>query len=290
MKILLIGKTGQLGSDLIRNNTTHEIIAPDRSELDITDPATAERALNALKPDVLINTAAFHNVPMCEQEPDKAFLINCVAVRDLARLCSKSNITFVTFSSDYVFGGDQRTPYSESDPPRPVQIYGITRAAGEYAALSEAPDHAIVIRTCGLYGLSGATSKGGNFVDKRIAEAKQHPILEMGSDQTVCPTYTGDLSNAVVRLLEHPSRTPGIYHLVNEGECTWYEFTEAVYEFLAIKVDLRSVDRQGRNGDMRRPLYSALANTKARALGIILPQWRDALERYLKEKYGIQYC
>ncbi|MHB8845788.1 MAG: SDR family oxidoreductase, partial [Nitrospirota bacterium] len=228
---------------------------------------------------------AFHNVPRCEQEPDMAFRINCVAVRDLARLCSRSNIPFVTFSSDYVFGGEKQAPYVEDDMPRPLQIYGITRAAGEYAALSEAPDRSIVIRTCGLYGLSGAASKGGNFVDKRIADAKRgEPFVEMGCDQTVCPTYTGDLSNAVLRLLDHPSRTPGVYHLVNEGECTWYEFTRTIYELCGLKVDLRPVDRQGRSGDMRRPLYSVLANTRAKALGISLPHWKDGLARFLRER------
>jgi len=285
MKILLIGKTGQLGGDLVRNNKTHEIVAPDRNELDIADFATVERALRIAKPDVLINTAAFHNVPECEQEPEKAFRINCVAVRDLARACSRSNVTFVTFSSDYVFGGEKRTPYHEDDMPRPLQIYGITRAAGECAALSEAPEQAIVIRTCGLYGLSGAKSKGGNFVDKRIEDAKNLKILEMGSDQVVCPTYTGDLSRAIFRLLERPSRTPGIYHLVNEGECSWYDFTKAIYELLGLTVDLRPVDRHGKSGDMRRPLYSVLANSRARTLGITLPHWREGLSRYLKEKY-----
>lgn len=285
MKILLIGRTGQLGSDLIRNNRAHEIIAPGRDELDIADSEKVEHAINAVKPDVLINTAAFHNVPLCEQEPDTAFRINCVAVRDLARLCNRSNITLVTFSSDYVFSGEQRTPYREDDMPRPLQIYGITRAAGEYAALSEAPDRSIVIRTCGLYGLSGAASKGGNFVDKRIADAKRgEPFIEMGSDQIVSPTYTGDLSQAVLRLLEHPQRMPGIYHLVNEGACSWYEFTKAIYERLGLAVDLRPVDRKGRSGDMRRPLYSVLANTKAKSLGISLPHWRDGLSRFLKER------
>lgn len=285
MKILLIGRTGQLGGDLIRSNRIHDIVAPGRNEVDIADLATVERSLQNVKPDVLINTAAFHNVPLCEQETEKAFRINCVAVRDLARLCSRLHTAFVTFSSDYVFGGDKRTPYREDDLPRPLQIYGISRAAGEYAALSEAPEQAIVIRTCGLYGLSGARSKGGNFVDKRIDDAKNHPVLEMGSDQVVSPTYTGDLSQAVLRLLEHPSRRPGIYHLVNEGECSWYEFTKAIYEHLGLTVDLRPVDRKGRSGDMRRPLYSVLANTKARALGVTLPHWREGLENYLHAKY-----
>lgn len=285
MKILLIGRTGQLGSDLIRNNSAHEIIAPGRDELDISDITTVARSLNMVKPDILINTAAFHNVPQCEQEPGMAFRINCVAVRDLARLCSRLSITFVTFSSDYVFGGDKRTPYDESESPKPLQIYGISRVAGEYAAMSEAPERAIVIRTCGLYGRSGAQSKGGNFVDARIQDAKHTTVLEMSSDQVVCPTSTDDLSKATFRLLQHPGRKPGIYHLVSEGECSWYEFTKAIYEIMEISIDLRSVDRGGRSGDMRRPSYSVLSNTKAKALGITLPSWRDALERYLHEKY-----
>lgn len=285
MKILLIGRTGQLGGALLKSNITHEIIAPGRNELDIADPASVERALHNSRPDILINTTAFHNVLLCEEDPESAFRINCVAVRDLARLCRRLKTTFVTFSSDYVFGGERHTPYHETDAPRPLQIYGITRAAGEFAALSEAPEQAIVIRTCGLYGLSGARSRGGNFVDKRIDDAKQETVLEMSSDQAVCPTYTGDLSHALLRLLEHPSRTPGIYHLMNEGECTWYQFTRAIYEHLGLAVDLRPVDRKGRSGDMRRPLYSVLANTRAKALGITLPHWREGLQKYLVAKY-----
>ena len=174
--------------------------------------------------------------------------------------------------------------YLEDDRPVPLQIYGMTRLAGEYAALSAAPGHAIVIRTCGLYGISGAQSKGGNFVDKRIEDAKNHTSLEMGSDQIVSPTYTHDLSKAVLQLIEHPQREPGIYHLVNEGQCSWYELTKAIYEIMGLAVKVTPLDRGGKSGDMRRPLYSALANTKARALGIILPHWRDALGEVFKGK------
>lgn len=287
MRILLIGKTGQLGGDILRNNNVHEIYAPDRTSLDICSRDDINTAIGAYRPEVVINTGAFHNVPLCETDPLNAFKVNCVAVRDLAMACNRVNALFVTFSTDYVFNGEKKAFYHEDDMPRPLQIYGITRVAGEYAALSEAADQSIVIRTCGLYGISGARSKGGNFVDKRIADAKTHTSLEMGSDQIVSPTYTHDLSKAVLQLIEHPERKPGIYHLVNEGECSWYEFAKATYEYLGLTVDLRPVDRQGKSGDMRRPLYSVLANTKARAFGIILPHWRDALERYLKEKHGI---
>jgi len=284
MKILLVGKTGQLGSDLLRTNTNHEIVAPDRNELDIRSRDAVSAAVDRYRPDAVINTAAFHNVPLCETEPETAFRVNCVAVRDIAAACARIGALFVTFSSDYVFGGEKRTPYLEDDRPAPLQIYGMTRLAGEHAALSSAPGHAIVIRTCGLYGVSGAQSKGGNFVDNRIKDAKTRASLEMGSDQIVSPTSTHDLSKAVLRLIEHPAKKPGIYHLVNEGECSWYEFTKAIYEIMGLGVKVSPVDRGGKSGDMQRPLYSALANTKVRALGIVLPTWRDALERYLKEK------
>lgn len=286
MKILLIGKTGQLGGDILRNGTGHEIYAPERKDLDICRRDTINAALGDIRPDAVINTAAFHNVPLCETEPLTAFEVNCVAVRELAGACKRIKALFVTFSSDYVFDGEKKALYEEDDKPNPLQIYGITRVAGEYAALSVAQDHAIVIRTCGLYGMSGAQSKGGNFIDKRIQDARTHAVVEMGNDQVVSPTYTHDLSTAVLQLIAHPQMRPGIYHLVNEGRCSWYELTKAIYEIMGFAVEVKPLDRGGKSGDMRRPLHSALANTKARALGIILPPWRDALTRYLKEKYG----
>ena len=288
MKILLIGKTGQLGSDLLRNNPGHEIYAPAEDLFDITAPKAIDREIDGFKPEVVINTAAFHNVPLCEIEYEQAFRVNCIAVRDLALACRRAGALFVTFSTDYVFGGGKRTPYLEDDPPSPLQVYGISKLAGEFAALSAAPDHAIVIRTCGLYGRQGTWGKGGgNFVDKRIEDAKRESTLEIGNDQTVCPTSTDDLSRAVLRLVEHPALKSGIYHLVNEGESTWYEFTKAIYDLMRITVEVRPADRKGLTGAMRRPLYSVLANTKATEIGITLPHWHDALEKYLKSKHPL---
>ncbi len=285
MKILLIGKTGQLGSDLLRNNPGHEIYAPAEDLFDITMPEAVEREIGGFKPDVVINTAAFHDLPRCETEPEQAFRVNCIAVRNLALACKEIGGLFVTFSTDYVFGGEKRRPYLEDDRPSPLQVYGISKLAGEYAARAAAPDHAITVRTCGLYGRQGTWGKGGgNFVDKRIEDARSATRLEMGSDQVVAPTCTDDLSTAVFQLIEHQALKAGIYHLVNEGECTWYEFTKAIYEIMGITVDVIPVDRKGLTGTMRRPLYSVLANTKAKAMGIILPHWRDALERYLKSR------
>ena len=288
MRLLLIGATGQLGGDLLRNNNEHEIHAPGRDVLDMTRPDEVAAMVRRCKPETIINCAAFHNVPLCEEQPEQAFSINCVAVRNLAALAAELGAWFVTFSSDYVFGGDddRREPYKENDPPAPVQMYGITRLAGEHAALAAAPQRAVVIRTCGLYGRSGARSKGGNFVDGRVADARAGRRIEMASEQIVAPTSTDDLSRAVLALIGRPELAPGIYHLVNEGECSWYELTRAIIEIVGLNTEVVPVDRGGRSGNMRRPLYSVLANTRARRLGITLRPWREALADYLRAKYS----
>ncbi len=283
--MLLIGSTGQLGGDLLRNNPGHELAAPGRGELDLTRPDQLRAAMARHRPELVVNCAAFHNVPQCEERPEEAFRVNCTAVRDLAAACRDAGARLFTFSTDYVFGGEQQTPYGEDDLPRPLQIYGISRLAGEHAALSTAPDHAVVIRTCGLYGQTGARSKGGNFVDGRVADARAGKTIEMAAEQIVAPTSTDDLSRAVFALAQAPGLAPGIYHLVNEGQCSWYELTLAIVEILGLPARVVPVDRQGRSGSMRRPLYSVLANHKARRLGITLPPWRDALERYLRRRH-----
>lgn len=285
MRILLIGATGQLGGDLVRNNPGHELVAPGRDELDLRHPEKAAAYVARLRPELVINCAAFHNVPRCEQEPAEAFLVNCVAVRDLAAACLGAGARLLTFSSDYVFGGARTEPWREDDTPAPLQVYGISRLAGEHAALATAPALATVIRTCGLYGVSGARSKGGNFVDGRVADARSGKRIEMACEQVVAPTATDDLSRAVYALLALPSFAPGIYHLVNEGACSWYEFTCEIVRLVGAHAEVVPVDRGGRSGNMRRPLYSALANTKARALGIRLRPWQEALGAYLRAKY-----
>jgi dTDP-4-dehydrorhamnose reductase len=284
MKILLIGRTGQLGGDLLRRGG-HDFDAPTRADLDVLYRDAIESAIRPGRYDWVVNTAAFHDVPRCELEPETAFRVNCVAVRDLAAACERAGSGLVTFSTDYVFGGEKGAPYVEDDAPAPLQLYGVTRLAGEFAARSAAPSRGVIIRTCGLYGTSGARSKGGNFVDRRVTDGRAGSRLEMAADQTVSPTSTADLADAVLRLLAHPRLLPGVYHLANEGQCTWYELTRAIFDLMGFATELVPVDRGGRTGDMRRPRCSALANTKAAALGITLPHWRDALARYLNAKY-----
>ena len=285
MKLVLIGATGQLGSDILRANTSHEIVAPGREELDLARLSGAPALFKAWRPDIVVNCAAFHNVPLCEERPEEALRINCLAVRELARICDELGAWLVTFSTDYVFGGDKREPYAEHERPAPVQMYGLSRLAGEHAALATAPQRAVVIRTTGLYGAMGARSKGGNFVDGRVADARAGKRVEMACEQVIAPTATADLSRAVLQLIAHPRLAPGIYHLVNEGSCSWYEFTRAIVELCGLPAEVVPVDRGGRSGAMRRPLYSVLANTRARELGIRLRPWREALADYMRSKH-----
>jgi len=284
MRILVIGRTGQLGSALIHDATLleHVVFGPTKQELNVTKQSEFRDTIEYFHPEIVINTSAFHNVPLCEVEPLKAFETNCIAVEKMAKISNEYNAWFVSFSTDYVFGGETKKPYGESDIQNPLQIYGLSKLAGEYGALSY--EKSIIIRTCGLYGFQGATSKGGNFVDNRIKDALQKDYMEISNDQTVSPTYAGDLSKAVLRLISHPSKESGIYHLVNEGYCTWYEFTKEILRILDIDIELIPVDRKGKTGDMRRPLFSALKNEKAAKLGIILSDWKKSLNDYLRDK------
>ncbi len=285
MKLIIIGKTGQLGSILLEDaaKAGHDVISPSRQDLDILDSTAFLNLMQQHKPDAVINTAAFHNVPLCETEAVKAFQANCIAVGKMAKISNEFNALFVSFSTDYVFGGEKKRPYVETDRPNPLQMYGLSKLAGEYAALSY--PNSIIIRTCGLYGIQGAASKGGNFVDNRIRDSKQETRLEIGCDQTVSPTYTADLSKAVLALIAHHPKENGTYHLVNEGRCTWYEFTREIFKIMKIDTELVPVDRKGLDGEMRRPLFSALKNRKAAKLGIKLPHWKEGLKAYLKAKY-----
>lgn len=281
MKILILGKTGQLGEQLnIQGiNRKHKIIGFTHKELDITDRDQVERAIRKIRPDVVMNATAYHVVPDCESYPDKAFLVNAIAVRDLAEICQNLNIRFVHYSTDYVFDGKKGSPYEEDDLPSPVQTYGVSKVAGEYMALAFNPK-SIVIRSSGVYGGKyGSRSKKGNFA-LNILKEKDKKTLEVSSEQIVNPTYSVDLANATFELLTKRNAS-GIYHLANEGYCSWAQFTQEIMKLVGSKVKVIPVDRSGQSGGSRRPLFSALKNTRAQKLGVGLPSWQDAIKRYI---------
>jgi len=281
-KILLIGQTGQLGREIIKDspNFCFDVVSFAKEELDVTNEAQLEQKICEVKPDILINTSAFHVVPKCEVEPTAAMAVNFVAVDKMARLSKKYGIKFVTYSTDYVFDGEKGAPYNENDSPKPLQVYGISKLAGEYAAMNAYPEGVFVIRTNGLYGgAEGSPDKKGNFVLNIIKEAQGKEMLEVSSEQIVSPTYAGDLSQATLKLLNSQAE-PGIYHLINEGQCSWAEFTREIFKLAGVKTKVKLVDRGGVSNTMKRPKFSVLKNTKAKVLGIVLPSWQEGLRAY----------
>src|SRR3954467_12044993 len=219
MRALITGGGGQLASDL------QELLGDDarsyaHAELDIADPAALDRAFEEVQPEVVFNCAAFHNVDVCETEPDQAWAVNVRAVRDLAQRGAK----LVHLSTNYVFDGRREEPYGEDDLPNPRSVYAMSKLGGEYAALSYAPN-ALVVRGSGLYGLHGSGQKGGNFVTRVLGRAREGQQIRMVSDQRLSPTFTSDLASAVIDAVEQSA--DGVLHLTAAGACSWLEFTEA---------------------------------------------------------------
>ncbi len=280
--ILLIGKRGQLGREIMEDAKSFgfEIVGFEKEELDITNELQVKEKIEKINPDILINTSAYHVVSKCEENPLAAMAVNFIAVQDLAKICKEKNIIFVTYSTDYVFDGEKGAPYNENDEPNPLQMYGMSKLAGEYAVFNFYPEGSFIIRTCGLYGgKTGSPEKKGNFVLNIMEEARNKEIIEVSSEQIVSPTYAGDLSKATLKLLKGKAE-PGIYHLVNEGFCSWYEFTKEIFKLAKINKKTLPVNRGGISRGVNRPKFSVLKNTKAKVLGIELPLWQEGLKSY----------
>lgn len=274
MRALITGAGGQLASDL------QDLLGADaRSythlELDVTDSAAVDRAFAEVEPDVVFNCAAFHNVDVCETEPDSAWAVNVRAVRDLAGRGAK----LVHLSTNYVFDGRRPEPYGESDVPHPRSVYAITKLAGEHAALAYGPD-ALVARTAGLYGLHGSASKGGNFVQRMLSRARERGSLTMVDDQRLQPTFTADLASTLIDAVR--ADASGVVHLTATGACSWFEFTQAIMELAGIDARIEPVHTTITPGQPDRPLNGVLERPRADALGIApLRPWRDALQDYM---------
>jgi dTDP-4-dehydrorhamnose reductase len=274
VRALITGGGGQLASDL-------EALLGDRArafshaDLDIADPAALDRAFDDTRPDVVINCAAFHNLDVCEAQPDQAWAVNVRAVRDLALRAPR----LVHLSTNYVFDGRRDEPYSEHDVPAPRSIYALTKLAGEHAALAYGA-RPLVVRAAGLYGLNGSASKGGNFVQRMLARAREHGALKMVADQRLQPTFTADLAAAILDALERDAT--GVVHLTADGECSWHEFTVAIIGLAGLDVPVEPVATTIAPGGVDRPLNGVLARPRADALALPgLRPWREQLTDYM---------
>jgi dTDP-4-dehydrorhamnose reductase len=236
-----------------------------------------QRAYAEGRPEVVFNCAAFHNVDACERQREEAWRVNVEAVQNLAQ----QGVRLVHFSTNYVFDGRRDEPYGEWDLPSPRSIYALTKLAGEYAALAYGVD-ALVIRTAGLYGLGGTASKGGNFVQRMLARARQGAPLKVVDDQRVQPTFTADLASATLAATK--ARATGIVHLTASQGCSWFEFTEAIMEIAGIEAPIEAIATDPKPGVADRPRNGVLARPRSDELGLpTLRPWREALVDYMTQ-------
>jgi dTDP-4-dehydrorhamnose reductase len=281
VKVLVIGSNGQIGSELIRSlrSQGHSVVAMARQDCDIRDCGKMASAIQGSDPEVVINTSAFHDVEACESQVADAFAVNAIAVRELASVCASQGAEFVHFSTDYVFDGTQRRPYEEVDSPRPLSVYGTSKLAGELLA-STSCERTYIVRTCGLYGAAGRREMRANFVERVIQRARKGETVQVVTDQILTPSSAQDVAAGVTQLLQ--SHAYGVYHIANEGECSWYDFAKEVFDLARMHVDLRPQTTAELKTRARRPAYSVLSKEKLYRLGIPrMRDWRDALASYI---------
>ena len=282
MKILLLGALGQLGTDFRKVLREHEIIGVDVEEVDVRAPSQVVSLVQCHSPNLVINCTAYNRVDEAEDNPEAAFAVNTHAVRHIAMACRTADVPMVHFSTDYVFDGPVRRPLSELDLPCPRSVYGVSKLSGEHILRSAWPKHYIV-RTCGLYGYAGSREKGTNFVESILRAAQSGKPLRVIDDQVCTPTNTMDLAFAVKRLIG--SGAYGLYHLTNDGSCTWYEFAAAILEIAGIRSDLEPVASSAFDAKAKRPDYSVLDNQGFRSIGLDdLRHWREALADYVHHR------
>jgi dTDP-4-dehydrorhamnose reductase len=280
--VVLIGANGQLGSDLVREFESKErpLVAMTRADIELRDHEQVAEALEAVRPSVIVNTAAFHKVEACEADVEQAFAVNCIAVRNLALVADRLGSRLVHLSTDYVFDGESDVPYTDEAAPNPINAYGTSKAAGEFFIRGLCRRH-LIVRTSGLYGLAGSSGKGGNFIQTMLKLGRQQGVVSVVTDQVLSPTYTLDLARLIWRLVEADSQ--GLFHATNSGSCSWYEFARTIFELSGVPAEVRPVTTASMGAAVRRPRYSVLANGELENAGFgVMRPWREALADYLQ--------
>jgi dTDP-4-dehydrorhamnose reductase len=276
--IAIIGATGQLGRDLVSMaGRSHAIIPLTHDDIEVSDWLSVSFALETIKPDVIINCAAFHDLPACEADPDHAFQVNAIGAWHVARACHALGAMCVHISTDYIFGGDKerQPPYTEYDSPFPLSVYGTSKLAGEHL-VSEATKRHLIVRTSGLYGKGGPRGKSGNFVETMLRKAEAGDRVHVVNDQTTSPTYTKDLAEKLLAMITLEAQ--GVYHISNAGQCTWYEFARQIFARSGYNAeDITPVATK--ESLVARPAYSALASVKTSPMR----SWQEALAAYLQD-------
>lgn len=285
MKVAILGANGQLGADVAAAFLAEgdEVVALTHEDVEVSSLDSVRKSLEGVRPDLIINTAAFHNVERCEDEPAPAFAVNAIGARNVAQITDSLEAKLLHISTDYVFDGLKSTPYIEEDPPRPLNAYGNSKLAGEYFVRCINPRH-FVVRVSGIYGEHPCRAKAGfNFVEMMLKLSREREELRVVDDQRVTPTPTVEIARQLTVL----SKTAdyGIYHATSEGSCSWYEFARAIFDLTGTKVRLE----RARPGDFptkaQRPKNSVLENAALKSKSLnLFSHWRAGLETYLAHR------
>lgn len=280
-KILVTGANGQLGNELRRlckNFPGLEFIFTDVDMLDITNPDAVSVFMEASKPAIVVNCAAFTNVEGAEDDVKNARKVNALAPQVLAAACAMQSAFLIHISTDFVFDGDTSIPYKETDETNPLSVYGSSKLEGEEKIKTVFDDY-VIIRTSWLY-----SEYGTNFMRKILAKGKEQDSIKVVDDQIGSPTYARDLANCIIdmiikSILNPTAYLPGVYHYANQGTCSWAEFTKEIFQLADVKCEVVPVSSKEFPTKATRPKYSVLDTSKVReAFGIGIPNWRDSLK------------
>ena len=284
MVVLVTGANGQLGQSLqfiAEKYPQIDFVFCDSKALDITQKAGIESVFNKIKPDFCINTAAYTAVDKAETETEKAEAINVTGVKNLAEICKEFKTQLIHVSTDFVFDGTKKTPYTEEDIPNPKSVYGQTKLDGEKAVQAILEDY-FIIRTSWVYSQFGA-----NFMKTMLRLGAERDSLSVVNDQIGTPTNAVDLAEALVQIVvfvsQHPThKVSGIYNFSNEGSCSWFDFAKKIFENNTINIDLQPIPTSSYPTPAQRPKYSVLDKTKIKLVfGIAIKSWEESLSNCL---------
>ncbi|UCE15702.1 MAG: dTDP-4-dehydrorhamnose reductase [Candidatus Bathyarchaeota archaeon] len=281
MKIAIIGSTGQLGTDLVKTlQNEYQVIGFTHQDIEVTDYNSC-LILKEHNPDIIINTAAFHKTDQCEEEPMKTFSVNAIGARNVAVISKEIEAIAMFISTDYIFDGSKNEPYAEDDVPNPISTYGISKIAGELYT-KQNPKH-YVIRVAGLFGIAGASGKGGNFIETMITKAEKNEAIRVVNDMWTSLTYTKDAASTIKKIIE--LKLPfGTYHATNQGYCTWFQFANEIFRLTGLNPTLTPIKTHQLQLKAKRPKFSALVSAKLPKYGIQMRKWEEALHDYLIKK------
>jgi dTDP-4-dehydrorhamnose reductase len=281
MKILIIGGNGQLGSDinLVLSKQGYLCTCVGSEQLDITS-SNFEAYFKDKNFDYIINTSAYHNLELCEENKRNAVEVNSISLYKLSQICNLQDSILIHFSTDYVFDGYSKSPYLEIDTPNPLNVYGHTKLLGE-KIIEYMCDKYYIIRTSGLYGKHPCRGKGKNFVDLMLHLAKTNKEIKVVDNEELCPTNTYLLSKQVFQMM-HSNIPYGLYHAVSNGSCTWYKFAKEIFKIKDIAVNVIKAGPNDFPQKTPRPSFTALKNYNLDKINYnFMPTWKEGLKGYL---------